>query len=226
LVRDQLRALSRHTATPAGVLVERTSQQLMAASRRFLSLPLHSRVLFITGVLAVALALVSAALRRGGPSVNVPPAADSGSAGRAPDGSLADRALKLAERMVDDEPPAKPEPKPATIPKELEPDVQLMLDSSRSSERRRAALKVLRYKGPTRLPAHVLAIARLEKARTCRERQDAISEIDELHDPRCRPALRRLSESPRNGCGFLGLSDCYGCIRADLRTTLDHLAKD
>ena len=85
---------------------------------------------------------------------------------------------------------------------------------------------MLRYKGPTHLPGHVLAIARLEKARTCRERQEAISEIDELHDARCAPALRRLSESPRTGCGFLGLSDCYGCIRADLRTTLEHLDKD
>ena len=109
------------------------------------------------------------------------------------------------------------------IPKELEPDVKLMLESSRSSERRRAALKVLRYKGPSKLPAHVVSIARLERARTCRERQDAIAELEELGDARALASLRRIADAPRTGCGFLGLSDCYGCVRGDVRDAITHL---
>jgi hypothetical protein len=124
--------------------------------------------------------------------------------------------------MVSDTPLIKPEVK-AVIPKELEPDVKLMLDSNRSSERRRAAVKVLRYKGPSKLPAHVVSIARLERARTCRERQDAIVELEELKDTRALGSLRRIADSPRTGCGFLGLSDCYGCIRGDVRDAISHL---
>ena len=43
-------------------------------------------------------------------------------------------------------------------------------------------------------------------------------------DARVVPALKRFDD--RRGCGFLGLSDCYGCLRAgkDLGATADSVA--
>ncbi|HEY4103992.1 MAG TPA: hypothetical protein VGM44_08875, partial [Polyangiaceae bacterium] len=43
-------------------------------------------------------------------------------------------------------------------------------------------------------------------------------------DTRVTPLLKRFDD--RRGCGFLGLGDCYGCLRAskDLSTTADAVA--
>jgi hypothetical protein len=123
--------------------------------------------------------------------------------------------------VVRDDRPAEPK---TTVPKELEPDVQQVLDGKRSSERRRSASKLLRYAGPAHLPAYVLSVARLERARTCREREDAIGELDELNDQRTLPAIRRIADAPKTGCGFLGLSDCYACVRPAARKTAGKLS--
>ena len=54
-----------------------------------------------------------------------------------------------------------------------------------------------------------------------------IAELAELNDGRTLPSLRRISDAPRTGCGFLGLSDCYGCVRGDLKDAISQLgAKD
>jgi len=243
LVRDELRSVARQPMTPALAIAEQASHTYHSARKRWGAWPKTSRMLFLAGSSALLVALLAIGLR---PSQDVPPEAaapgaeatskpgpESPTKKRAdgtsvsttkpePKPSLADRALQLAERMVNDPPLVRP-----SIPKELEPDVKLMLEASKAAERRRAALKILRYKdkekGASKLPAYIVSIARLERGRTCRERQDAIAEIDELKDARALPSLRRLSEAPRTGCGFLGLSDCYGCIRGDLRDAMTRL---
>jgi eukaryotic-like serine/threonine-protein kinase len=135
--------------------------------------------------------------------------------------SLASRALQLAKSVVRDQRPAEPK---TTVPKELEADAQQVLEGKRSVDRRRSATKLLRYAGPAHLPPHVLSVARLERARTCREREDAIGELDELHDQRTLPAVKRIVDAPRTGCGFLSLSDCYACVRSPARKTAAKLA--
>ena len=44
-------------------------------------------------------------------------------------------------------------------------------------------------------------------------------------DPHYLPTLRRYERSPRSGCGFLSLSDCYDCIRGDVREALDAIER-
>jgi len=240
IVRDELRSLARLRVTPATAVVERASavveranvtlvaarQTLMVARDRFMLLPPRSRALCIAASLSVLLALTTVLLRRGASPAPAPSDAAASLQAAAPKAepapTLAGRAIELAQHIVK----AVPTPEPKTsIPKELEPDVQTMLEHKRSSERRRAATKILRYKGTDPLPPYVLSIARLERGRSCRDRAEAITEIEELRDARCLPALRRIADAPKNGCGFLGLSDCYACVRGPARDAVAHLAE-
>jgi serine/threonine-protein kinase len=245
LVRDELRSVARQPMTPAFAIAEHASLTYRAARERFVRWPRSSQLLLLAGSVALLAAVIFGvshrraepepepvtAVREPGPVLPEPVASKKRgeetavSVTKTQDKpTLAERARDFAERIVNDTPLIKPEVKPV-IPRELEPDVKLMLESNRSSERRRAALKVLRYKGPSKLPAHVVSIARLERARTCRERQDAIAELEDLGDARVLGALRRIADAPRTGCGFLGLSDCYGCVRGDVRDAISKLGK-
>jgi hypothetical protein len=145
---------------------------------------------------------------------------------REPKPSLADRAIQFAERIVSEAPHA-PDAK-ASIPKELEADAKTLLEGTRLATRRRAANNILRYKGngADHLPAYLVAVAKLERARTCSDRQGAIAEIEAAKDKRALPALTRIVDAARTGCGFLGLSDCYGCVRADAKDALASLRKN
>jgi eukaryotic-like serine/threonine-protein kinase len=112
-----------------------------------------------------------------------------------------------------------------TIPAELTSDVQTMLDATKPIERRKAAGNVLAYTKPDEIPAYVRAIAKLESARTCRDRKEALTGFGTLTDIRTLPPLRRLFASPRSGCGFLDLEDCNACLRTDLRQTIDRIER-
>jgi eukaryotic-like serine/threonine-protein kinase len=221
LVRDELRALARQNSTPSAVLAERASHSISSARARFLALSPASRGLFLSAIAAIVLALVAViAGRRNVEHANAAlpssPADAAAANGQSP--TFAERAIN----MVTGKPGAKNEPQ-ATIPKELTQDVQTLLESPRATERRRAAFKLLHYKPASQVFPYLLAIAELEKARNCRERKEAIADISELKDKRCLPALRRLADASRSGCGFLGFEDCYSCIRGDLRRSIDQL---
>lgn len=51
----------------------------------------------------------------------------------------------------------------------------------------------------------------LEKSRSCADYKKALSEYAEHLDERSAGKLKRLQA--RKGCGFLGLRDCWGCLR-------------
>jgi hypothetical protein len=95
-----------------------------------------------------------------------------------------------------------------------------MKSSRRIRDRRRAAKKVLAYKPTSALPVYLKNIATLEAAKGCRERKQAISAIEKAGDKRALPSLRYLSRASKTGCGFLGLEDCFGCIRADVKDAI------
>lgn len=114
-------------------------------------------------------------------------------------------------------------PKEPSIPAEIENDVNAMNDGKRVRERRAAAKIVLEYEPKTAVPAYIIDIAALEAARGCASRRDAIAKIRQAGDKRTLKALRRLSRMPKTGCGFLGLEDCYSCIRSALRETIEEI---
>ncbi|MEZ4256449.1 MAG: serine/threonine-protein kinase [Polyangiales bacterium] len=97
------------------------------------------------------------------------------------------------------------------------------LDSDRASERRAAAKWLLAHKPENDVPDYARAVAKLETTRTCAKRKEALEAIRDVDDERALPFVERLHESERRGCGFLGLRDCYACIRSDLAATVKEL---
>jgi serine/threonine protein kinase len=215
-VRDELRALAHAPRLP-----ERPFTLAREASlhvRRYaLGLSPQRRALLGLGVTAALLgfmALVSGKPQPPAADHQVVPAPELGKEAASP--TLVQRAVDAARKAIGDKPGASG----TSVPAELEADVKTMQESSRSSDRRKSALRVLGYKGPARLPPHLRAIAKLEEARSCRDRKQAIAAMTALKDTRCLDSLRRYADSGRSGCGFLSLEDCYGCIRGDLRKAI------
>jgi hypothetical protein len=87
---------------------------------------------------------------------------------------------------------------------------------------RRDAARLI-HRSPGMSPRFIELAAELELASRCPDKRDLIEEIRTLGDPRTLPALERLADSPRRGCGILRLSDCFSCLRRELDQTLDVL---
>lgn len=233
VVRDELRLLAQRSVSPASAIAEHAELQLAAARKRLAAIPKRSRLLLVAAAAGGLAALAFALTRPSQHSVQPAPQAElkpKAVAAKpepgAPAPSLADRALQFAERIVKEAPQLVPEPEPV-IPKELEADAKTVLEGSRLAVRRRAANNILQYKGKDadRLPKYLLAVAKLERARTCADRKSAIAEIQRTQDKRGMPALSRIVDAPRTGCGFLSLSDCYACVRTNARDALANLKK-
>ncbi len=196
LVRDTLRELPLVHGQKRASVVDRFSHASSRAQQRFRELAASTRALLFGAAAALLLSL--AAWARG--------PVDPGG------GTSVFTLATVAPR------------KPAVgIPDELASDVKTMLESSRIAERRKSAQTVLAYAEPKRIFPHVLAIAKLESARSCRDRRDAVREIEQLADTRSLASLRRLASSSRTGCGFLSLEDCHSCLRQDLRDAIETL---
>ncbi len=214
VVRDQLRLLALNPPLPdRSIAFARDGWHTV--QRAVSRVPAQSRALLALGGVAAVLGVLAL---RSGPQ---PEAAEVGAvavpseaAGEHADRTLVQRAVDAAKRAMRDAPP---EPARVEIPAELAAPVKVMSESPRSAERRKAAQKVLAYKGAARLPGYVRAIAKLEEARSCRDRKEAITAMVALADKRVLDSVKRLNDASRTGCGFLSLEDCYGCIRADLR---------
>lgn len=73
------------------------------------------------------------------------------------------------------------------------------------------------------LPEHIQLVARFEAAESCPDRTAAITDLEESGDKQVLPALERIIDAPKTGCGFLRLEDCYSCIRAPTRKAIDTL---
>jgi tRNA A-37 threonylcarbamoyl transferase component Bud32 len=130
------------------------------------------------------------------------------------DGSLA---KLVGEKLDRPSPPAIVRETPRVTPPPADDDLAQLFEPANRRVRRAAAERVLARED---LPPYAAAVASLELANGCRTRSAALEEIRGLGDPRALPAVQRLASAPRNGCGFLGLGDCYDCIRGDLSRTL------
>jgi hypothetical protein len=116
-------------------------------------------------------------------------------------------------------------PTASVIPDEIEEEVETMMNGNRLYKRRDAAGKILAYEPSKSVPPYILNIAQLEVARGCRELRAAITELEQAGDERTLEALRRVARRRTTGCGFLGLRDCYGCVRPALARAIRSIAK-
>lgn len=112
------------------------------------------------------------------------------------------------------------------IPEAIRPQVQTMQEDEQMSDRRTAAQQVLDHPQSAQLPAYVLAIAKLEAARSCAGRREALQAMATTPDDRYLPSVERMSRAKTTGCGFLRLGDCFGCVRSELKKTLAALKGD
>jgi serine/threonine-protein kinase len=240
-VRDALRRLaqaSNSPLSPARAIAVLNNLRdssvgpwVRQAVTRYSAQPPEVRRLQAAAAAVVLIALVLVILPGGSEAPSAPAAAPSvaGSGGGASveagapaKPTVIDQVVKAAAQVV--EKAAAPVLR-SEIPREIAPDVQIMLEGETFRERRSAAQRVLAYRPAERVPAHLRVIAELEGSRGCRTRQDAIAKMKQQGDLRYLPPLQRLSRASRSGCGFLGLSDCYSCIRGDVRDALDSIQR-
>jgi serine/threonine-protein kinase len=215
-VRDTLRrlALQERVSAPLAELGPRLRQTLVPRVtrivERYRSLPPARRTQLLGGTGAgVALVLVLALA--GGED-------DKSDSHLSEIVVAAEAAVKPAVRAAREA--VAPEP---DIPEAAAEDVEQMLEGERLRVRRPAARRLLAFDPQEALPEHILTIARFEAARTCRDRREIISSMEDApHEAYLQP-LRRMASAPKRGCGFLSLSDCYGCVRQPLRRAIETL---
>jgi serine/threonine-protein kinase len=144
----------------------------------------------------------------------------------APPAAEAPSVLERVVQAVTPKPAAKPaKPEPQLPPELVEPAKTLVRNRAILRERRAAALKILKYEPENKVFPYLRVIAELETARSCKARKASIAAMSLSRDPHYLPTLRRYERSPHSGCGFLGLSDCYDCIRGDVREALDDIER-
>jgi serine/threonine-protein kinase len=104
--------------------------------------------------------------------------------------------------------------------------IDRMVQGHGQNTRRSAARWLSRHEPVEEVPAWSRAVAGLEIARGCRTRREALRKIRDLGDVRALPSVERYHHAPHRGCGLLRQSDCYGCVRDDLRQTVEALGGD
>ncbi len=111
----------------------------------------------------------------------------------------------------------------ASVPAALQPVLATLLDDDSKSARKKAAKTLLAFKPEADVPAFARNVARLEQAGSCQSKRKIIEEIETADDPRVLPALQRLSNMRRRGCGIFNASDCLGCLRETLARVIGRL---
>jgi hypothetical protein len=96
--------------------------------------------------------------------------------------------------------------------------------SGRARETRRAAAKLV-MRNADEAPQYLRLMADLELSDRCQEKKRVLADMQKLGDERVLPALERLAEQPRRGCGLIRMSDCLGCLRRDLAGAIEALGQ-
>jgi hypothetical protein len=107
-------------------------------------------------------------------------------------------------------------PSATGLPRALEATYDKLLEAAAYEERSDAADALLGHMPADEIPAYVRRVARLQIAKTCAEKRSEIEQIGEVKDPRALPALIRLAQKPRFGCGKKKKEDCFACLREPL----------
>jgi hypothetical protein len=102
-----------------------------------------------------------------------------------------------------------------------EAEQQLLGARTRDSQRRAAARAVRQEADDA--PQYLILAAELELTPRCSEKKEIVLKLREQADPRALPALDRLADTPKRGCGVVRLSDCLGCLRRDLAEAIEAL---
>jgi serine/threonine protein kinase len=147
--------------------------------------------------------------------------ASRAAAARKPEIRAAEPEPEVEEEEEDEEERTPEPPAKGSVAERLQRDVQEALDNllnSRAANARRTAAKWL--KRTPNVPRHVVLMADLELNTRCADKKEVVDQMRTLLDPRVLPALEKLAEAPRRGCGFFRMYDCNGCLRRELDQTI------
>jgi serine/threonine-protein kinase len=112
---------------------------------------------------------------------------------------------------------------PSGLPRSLEATYEKLLQADDRGDRNDAADALLSHLPPDEVPLYARRVASLQLARTCSEKRAEIAQLAEVKDARSLPALVRLSQKPRNGCGRKHREDCFACLREPLEALIAEL---
>jgi serine/threonine-protein kinase len=112
-------------------------------------------------------------------------------------------------------------PSTTGLPRALEATYSKLLEGG--AERNEAADALLAHVPADEIPQYVRRVARLSLARTCSEKRTEIEQLTEVKDPRSLPALIRLAQKPKYGCGRKRREDCFACLREPLDALIAEL---
>jgi len=183
-VRDALRQLIARQTTPSQTSLIPPLRDLSTRQRRIVLAGIAGVVLLVGGLLLM-------------------PSSEKGSEGDA--APVAGNEKRGLLSLI-----TKPDPKLLEVHKAI---IEEMTDGRTRRLRRDAARALMALDDFDDLPDHLQLIARFEAAETCIERNEAIGVLESSGDKRVLPALERIQDAPKTGCGFLSLADCYGCLR-------------
>jgi serine/threonine protein kinase len=237
-VRDTLRRLGRTPvaqASPLRALLTRPRQLMLRAKvdvphllSRWHALPQPTRVRRLAWAVS-GLATLVILMTLLSPRANAPVASDTHPSAPPTGGltaslrSAAQSATSAAAKLVSPQhAPARPNRDEPELPAALTQAASTVVQSEVGRDRRLAADALLQHRPAAEVPSHLRTIAQFEQERSCAGRKALIAQMQEQADPRFIPTLNRLYKR-KNGCGFLGLADCYDCIRPQLREALEQL---
>jgi tRNA A-37 threonylcarbamoyl transferase component Bud32 len=149
-------------------------------------------------------------------------------AAREPSAVQRERVATAEEPAIEPEPEEEPEEPVAAEPRpsrgesrDLQEVLENLLNARSTNSRRTAAKWIQRREGG--VPRYAKLLAELELNGRCNDKKEVVERMRQLGDRRVLPALERLANAPRRGCGLLRLTDCYACLRRDLDQTIGSL---
>ena len=109
------------------------------------------------------------------------------------------------------------------LPPSLAPAFDKLTRADNREERAEGVDALLTHEPVAEVPAYVLHMALLQKAKGCEQKREQLEALAEIGDPRALPVLERLAERGRTGCGKRKREDCFGCLRKPLAALITKL---
>jgi eukaryotic-like serine/threonine-protein kinase len=225
-VRDSLRRIA---AMPDSL---RIPVSLLPAALHKLPLPERLAPYRVPLVLGVLVALVGLTVLALWPADDAPPFAGEAPAAGGPraertEAEPRERLPALLEPEPEPEPeeeeePEAPEPRTSTGESRDVQDAVANLLNARSANSRRTAAKWIQRR-EAGVPRYAKLLAELELNGRCTDKKEVVDRMRQLGDRRVLPALERLANAPRRGCGLLRLTDCNACLRRELDQAIGSL---
>ncbi len=113
------------------------------------------------------------------------------------------------------------------VPPEVIEQIDEMQHGHRLRDRRRAARRLEHWEPAGDVPEWARITADMVDSRSCEDKKAGLARLVELDAEEALPTLMRMHHAPTNQCGpFFRRTDCFGCMRTELRAAIEELGGD